>query len=60
MLTFPTLRLAAVFALTGLGAASCISPPDYPDTPEIEFVSIKQEPRTNPLGAIENSVDITV
>ncbi|MBT9392801.1 hypothetical protein KLP40_06465 [Hymenobacter sp. NST-14] len=60
MLTLPTLRLAALLAFTGLGAAACISPPDYPDTPEIEFKSITQQPRTNPLGGIENNVGITV
>ena len=60
MLTFPTLRLAAFFALTGLGAVSCISPPDYPDTPEIEFRSITQEIKINDLQQEYNNVGVTV
>ena len=60
MLTFPTLRLAALLALTGLGVASCISPPDYPDTPEIEFKSIVLSKKTNDLGGVENNVAVTV
>lgn len=60
MLTFPTLRLAALLALTSLGAASCISPPDYPDTPEIEFNSITQDIRLDALNQEYNNVGIGV
>lgn len=39
-----TLSYAALLALVGAGAASCISPPDYSETPEISFKSLTSEP----------------
>ena len=37
MAIFRTLRFGLLFALLCAAAASCISPPDYPDTPRIKF-----------------------
>jgi hypothetical protein len=44
---------ALVFGLTGL--QSCLSPPDYPDTPEISFQSIRKlhVPGANGTGSID-------
>ncbi|RPD48362.1 hypothetical protein DNI29_06965 [Hymenobacter sediminis] len=39
-----TLSYAALLALMGVGAASCINPPEYSDTPEISFKSLTSVP----------------
>lgn len=55
-----TFYAAALVLLSGLGIASCITPPSYPETPEISFKSISQEQRINDLGAPFNNVSIVV
>ncbi|MFD2784774.1 hypothetical protein [Hymenobacter rubripertinctus] len=60
MPTFPTLRLAVLLAFTSLGAVSCISPPDYPDTPQIEFRSITQEIKLDALQQEYNNVGVSI
>ncbi|MBF9237948.1 hypothetical protein I2I05_11135 [Hymenobacter sp. BT683] len=37
---FRTLSSAALICLTAAGLTSCLTPPDYPDEPEIEFKSL--------------------
>lgn len=60
-----TLSYAALLALMGVGVASCISPPDYSDTPEISFKSITSVPfdsvneRGSPAGSY-NRVTVTI
>lgn len=36
-----TLRFGLLLALSSIAASSCLSPPDFPDTPSIEFKSLK-------------------
>ena len=40
MILTRTLRFVGWLVVSAYGITSCISPPDYPDTPEIEFKSI--------------------
>ena len=37
-----TLRLGALFLVTGLGLGSCLNPPEYPIEPSIEFGAVKK------------------
>jgi hypothetical protein len=45
--------------LAGAGITSCLSPPDYPDTPEIGFKSIQQR-RVDTLTGVFDRVIVTV
>lgn len=54
-----TLRLAAWAAGLSWAAASCISPPDYPDTPSIEFKEMKVQ-RVDSTTGVFDRVIITV
>ncbi|MET4108051.1 hypothetical protein [Hymenobacter sp. UYP22] len=58
MLILRTLRYAFL-PVVALAFGSCISPPDYPDTPEIEFKNITQERVTDTRGTYDKLV-ITV
>ncbi|RSK29524.1 hypothetical protein [Hymenobacter metallilatus] len=53
-----TLRTTLLLAATGLAVGSCISPPEYPDTPEIEFKRITQERITDATGTYDKVVII--
>ncbi|MDU0371550.1 hypothetical protein ACFPAF_14180 [Hymenobacter endophyticus] len=50
MFTLRTLRLVCLLAVSGLAIGSCINPPDYPNTPEIEFKSISKQRLDNRFG----------
>ncbi|MBX0290253.1 hypothetical protein K3G63_07375 [Hymenobacter sp. HSC-4F20] len=54
-----TLCCVALFGFTGAGAVSCISPPDYSDTPEIEFKNIYTQRFDRAIGTYD-SVAVTV
>ena len=56
---FRTLGFVVLLALLGLSVPGCISPPDYPDTPEIEFRSITIQPIVNRFGPFD-SVFVTL
>ncbi|MBC6611273.1 hypothetical protein H8B15_10085 [Hymenobacter sp. BT507] len=59
MLTIRTLALGASFLLAGAGVSSCLTPPDYPDTPSIEFKSIRSERVVADIGTYD-TVTVTV
>ncbi|MBO3269110.1 hypothetical protein [Hymenobacter defluvii] len=59
MLTIRTLVLGASFLLAGAGVSSCLTAPDYPDTPSIEFEKITSQRVTNSSGTYD-SVRITI
>jgi hypothetical protein len=50
-----TLRYVSLLA-AGVGVASCISPPNYPETPEIEFKALKQQFIDNARGTRDSLV----
>ncbi|RFP65657.1 hypothetical protein D0N36_08170 [Hymenobacter lapidiphilus] len=58
-LLFQTLGFAVLMVLLGLSVPGCISPPDYPDTPEIEFRRVTIQPIVNRFGPFD-SVNITI
>ena len=53
MTLFRTLRYAALPALLALGVTSCLNPPDYPETPSIEFKGITKQRMTGPNGTAD-------
>ena len=59
MTLFPTLRLPLLGATLSLGATSCLSPPEYSDTPEIEFNRVEYTVGFDPDGAVETD-NVTV
>ncbi|UOR03518.1 hypothetical protein MUN82_11225 [Hymenobacter aerilatus] len=59
MLTTRTLALGASFLLIGAGVSSCLTPPDYPDTPSIEFKSITAT-RAEQNGTPYDAVRVTI
>jgi len=56
MAIFRTLRSASLLTLSGLLVTSCISPPDYPETPEIEFSRITKERISDATGTYDKVV----
>lgn len=54
---FRTLRFGLLFAFIGVAFSSCISPPDFPDTPSIEFKSMKV---TRNTAELTDTVTITI
>ncbi|MCC2545320.1 hypothetical protein LJY25_02600 [Hymenobacter sp. BT175] len=52
-----TFRLALLAALTGLTATSCLTPPEYPTTPSIEFSSVRIKRHFNPGPPVSNRAD---
>ena len=56
---FRTLGFVLLLALLGLSVPGCISPPDYSDTPQIEFRDIMLQPIVNRFGPFD-SVRVTV
>ncbi|MBC6699105.1 hypothetical protein [Hymenobacter sp. BT190] len=58
---FRTLRLGLGLAAASVAVGSCISPPEFPDTPSIEFKSltVARQP-TNPNDIPADSVIITL
>jgi hypothetical protein len=54
-----TLRFSLLFALLCTAAASCISPPDYSDTPRIKFKKLEAVRITSPTGIFDSDT-ITV
>jgi len=56
---FRVLGLSLLVALASLAVSSCINPPDYPDTPSIEFKTITKE-RFRTDGGLIDSVKVTV
>ncbi|UOQ76752.1 hypothetical protein MUN84_19925 [Hymenobacter sp. 5516J-16] len=54
-----TLSYAALLAFTGLATASCVSEPDYSETPEIAFKKIVVNRIIRPTGAFD-TVAVTV
>jgi hypothetical protein len=61
MTMFRTLRLSLGLAAASVAVGSCISPPEFPDTPSIEFKSltVARQP-TNPGDIPADSVIITL
>ncbi|MBW3131182.1 hypothetical protein [Hymenobacter profundi] len=59
MLTIRTLVLGASFLLAGAGVSSCLTAPDYPDTPSIEFENIRSERVVADIGNYD-TVTVTV
>ncbi|MCA8829626.1 hypothetical protein [Hymenobacter pini] len=51
-----TLRNASLLVVAGLAASSCISPPEYPETPEIEFKRITQQRINDNTGTYDKLV----
>lgn len=57
-----TLRFGLLFAFSGMVAASCINPPDFPDTPSIEFKSLQVQrlpsaPGLQPIDSITVTIE---
>jgi hypothetical protein len=44
---------AALPALLALGVTGCLNPPDYPETPSIEFKGITKQRMTGPNGTAD-------
>jgi len=59
MLTIRTLALGASLLLAGATVSSCLTAPDYPDTPSIEFEKITSQRVTDSSGTYDR-VKITV
>ncbi|MBC8082849.1 MAG: hypothetical protein H7Z21_06505 [Hymenobacter sp.] len=62
MALFPTLRFGLLLALTGAAVTSCISPPEFPDTPSIKFerLTVVRQPLSAPGALPVDSVIVTV
>ncbi|SNC65948.1 hypothetical protein SAMN06265337_1445 [Hymenobacter gelipurpurascens] len=54
-----TLGFGALLLLASIGISSCLSPPDYPDTPEISFKNI-QKTRVDTITGLFDRVVVTV
>ena len=54
-----TLWFGALLVAAGFGISSCLSPPDYPETPEISFKRIQQR-RVDTLTGLFDRVVVTV
>jgi hypothetical protein len=54
-----TLCSVVLLLLAGLGVSSCLTPPDYPETPEIGFKSISKQRLDNRFG-VYDTVIVTV
>ena len=59
MLPIRTLCLGALLVATGAAVSSCLSPPEYPVTPEITFKSITSKRSVSTIATID-SVQVTV
>ncbi|GAB2780165.1 hypothetical protein HNQ93_001390 [Hymenobacter luteus] len=59
MLILRTLCYVALVVCFGLGIASCVSPPDYPDTPEISFKKIETARIVKQTGSYD-TVSVTI
>ena len=59
MLTIRTLCLGASLVATGAAVSSCLSPPEYPVTPEITFKSIEPN-RVATITGTYDTVTVTV
>ncbi|ALD21217.1 hypothetical protein [Hymenobacter sp. DG25A] len=57
--TFRFLKFSGLILSCGLLLNACITPPDYPDTPSIEFKAIKLQ-RKSPVTGVYDSVTVTV
>ncbi|WP_045689603.1 MULTISPECIES: hypothetical protein [Hymenobacter] len=55
-----TLSFTALLALASFGVSSCLNPPDYPETPSIEFKSITQKAFDDPNNGVGDTIRITV
>lgn len=58
--TFRFLKYSALIFSSGLLLNACITPPDYPDTPSIEFKSITSRRIVKPSGETYDTVTVTV
>ncbi|QIL77740.1 hypothetical protein [Hymenobacter sp. HDW8] len=54
-----TLRMGALLLLTGLTVSSCLEPPEYPETPTIDFERITSQ-RISDASGTYDKVTITV
>lgn len=59
MIILRTLSYVALVVFFGLGIASCVSPPDYPDTPEISFKKIESTRIVKQTGSYD-TVSVTI